>query len=176
VLGKAQRQPKNTEMGGVGKDDTGRPVEQQILGYDKTKVNDCNAHTPETPRYEVTSYNIGNCIKYMKDHALIGKFMGIWPFEKSLTGWVSSRWKIKGKVDLYLGSKGFFTTIFVNHVDINKVFDEGPYFFQFSRSSPSLLDGKVFPKEGMFHGCIGLGPIILITARILGDGNIGKHR
>jgi hypothetical protein len=65
----------------------------------------------------------------MKDHALIGKFMGIWPSEKSLMGWVSSRWKIKGKVDLKLGSKGFFTTIFSNPADRNKVFDEGPYFF-----------------------------------------------
>jgi hypothetical protein len=34
--------------------------------------------------------------------------------KKSLMGWVNSRWKVKGQVDLKLGSKGFFTTIFSN--------------------------------------------------------------
>jgi hypothetical protein len=47
----------------------------------------------------------------MKDHPTIGKFMGIWPFEKVLTWWVNTRWKPKGLVDLKLGSKGFFTPI-----------------------------------------------------------------
>jgi hypothetical protein len=35
----------------------------------------------------------------------------------------------KGQVDLKLGSKGFFTTIFSNPSDREKVFKEGPYFF-----------------------------------------------
>jgi hypothetical protein len=55
--------------------------------------------------------------------------MGIWPSEKSLMGWVSTRWKIKGQVDLNLGSKGFFTTIFSNLTDRDNIFEEGPYFF-----------------------------------------------
>jgi hypothetical protein len=42
---------------------------------------------------------------------------------------VSTRWKIKGQVDLKLGSKGFFTTIFSNPIDRDKNFEEGPYFF-----------------------------------------------
>ena len=77
----------------------------------------------------MTSPNIGNYIQNMKDHTLIGKFMGIWPSAKALMRWVSTRWKIKGQVDLKLGFKGFFTTIFSNPSDRNKVLDEGPYFF-----------------------------------------------
>jgi hypothetical protein len=42
----------------------------------------------------------------MRDHAIIGKFLGIWPLEKSLIGWMESRWKIKGEINLKLGAKG----------------------------------------------------------------------
>jgi hypothetical protein len=38
--------------------------------------------------------------------------MGIWTSEKTLVSWIKSKWKPKGQVDLKLGSKGFFTTIF----------------------------------------------------------------
>jgi hypothetical protein len=62
----------------------------------------------------------------MRDHALIGKFMGIWPSEKSLQLWIKSRWKVKGQIDLQLGSKGFFTTVFSELREKDKVFEEGP--------------------------------------------------
>jgi hypothetical protein len=48
---------------------------------------------------------------------------------KALSGWVKSQWKVKGHVDLKLGSKGFFTTIFYNMSDQDQVFEESPYFF-----------------------------------------------
>jgi hypothetical protein len=83
----------------------------------------------ENLRYEVTSSLIGNYIQYMKDHAFTRKFMGIWPWEKALMVWIKSRWKFKGDMDLNLGSKGLFTVIFTCSKDRNKVFDEGPYFF-----------------------------------------------
>jgi hypothetical protein len=35
----------------------------------------------------------------------------------------------KGKIDLQLGSKGFFTTVFTEPGERDKVFEEGPYFF-----------------------------------------------
>jgi len=78
-------------MGGVCKDEIDKPVEQQSPGSDRTKVNGCYARTSETSRYEVTSSNIGKYIQNIKDHALIEKIMGVWPSEKSLMGWVSSR-------------------------------------------------------------------------------------
>jgi hypothetical protein len=65
----------------------------------------------------------------MRDHALIRKFMGIWPSEKSLQLWIKEKWKVKGKVDIQLGSKGFFTTVFTKSGERDKVFEEGPYFF-----------------------------------------------
>lgn len=65
----------------------------------------------------------------MKDHALIGKFIGLWPTEKALRSWINTKWKPKGHITLQLGPKGFFTTIFNCLEDKNKVLDGGPYFF-----------------------------------------------
>ena len=65
----------------------------------------------------------------MRDHALIGKFIGLWPTEKALRGWIAAKWKPKGYITLQLGPKGFFTTIFNCLEDRNKVLDGGPYFF-----------------------------------------------
>jgi hypothetical protein len=62
---------------------------------------------------------LGQNIQYMQDHALICKFMGLWPSEKVLLWWIKTRWKPKGDVSLKLGSKGFFTTIF-NQVEDEK--------------------------------------------------------
>ena len=36
----------------------------------------------QIPRYEITSSKIGEKIHFMNEHALIGKFMGIWPQDK----------------------------------------------------------------------------------------------
>jgi len=57
----------------------------------------------------------------MKDHALIGNFMGIWPLEKALMVWVKSRWKVKGDMEIKLGLKGFFTVIFTCSEDRNHI-------------------------------------------------------
>jgi hypothetical protein len=59
----------------------------------------------ENPRYEVTLPLVGDYIQYMKDHTVIGKFMGIWPSEKALMVWIKSRWKVKGDISLKLGPK-----------------------------------------------------------------------
>lgn len=65
----------------------------------------------------------------MKYHTLIGKFMGIWRSEKFLLLWIKDQWKLKGRIDLKLGSNGFFIAIFLDHSEQEKVFEEGPYFF-----------------------------------------------
>jgi hypothetical protein len=51
-------------------------------------------------------------IQYMQEHALIYKFMRYWPSEKALVWWIKTHWKPKGEVELKLGSKRFFMTIF----------------------------------------------------------------
>lgn len=65
----------------------------------------------------------------MKDHAIIVKFICTWPNERDLVCWIHQWWKPKGDVDLQLGSKGFFTTIFHSLEDKERIFDNDPYFY-----------------------------------------------
>jgi len=67
--------------------------------------------------------------EYMQNYAIICKFMGLWPTEKALQMWIRHHWKPKGSIDLHLGSKGFFTMVFANIEDKDRVFEGGPYFF-----------------------------------------------
>lgn len=80
----------------------------------------------ERPRIELPGQKIDERIQYMMDHALIGKFIGFWPIEKALYGWIAAKWKPKGHVTLQLGPKGFFTVIFLCLEDKYKIMDEGP--------------------------------------------------
>jgi len=82
----------------------------------------------ERPKIELPSHRFNAQIQYVKDHALIGKFIGFWPTEKALQGWITSKWKPKGHVTLQLGPKGFFTATFNCLEDRNMVLDGGPYF------------------------------------------------
>jgi len=65
----------------------------------------------------------------MRDYALVGKFLRMWPSECELIKWIHQWWNPKGNYDLQLGSKGFFTIIFHNLEDCNNIFDGGSYFF-----------------------------------------------
>ena len=67
----------------------------------------------------IKSDRLESHIQYMKDHALLAKFVGIWPLEKALVWWINNTWKPKGGYDLRLGAKGFFTIIFYNVEDKN---------------------------------------------------------
>ena len=64
----------------------------------------------------------------MKTHALICKFMGLWSKKRTLRNCIKYQWKPSGEVELHLGSKGFFTVVFMNLEDRDKVFEGGPYF------------------------------------------------
>ena len=66
---------------------------------------------------------------HMKEHAIICKFMGLWPTERALHILIRSHWKPKGEIHLHLGSKGFFTAVFTSLEDKDKVFEGGPYFY-----------------------------------------------
>lgn len=65
----------------------------------------------------------------MVAYVVISKFMGLWPTEKALQAWIKNHWKPKGEITLHLGSKGFFTVVFANMEDKDKVFEGGPYFY-----------------------------------------------
>jgi len=43
--------------------------------------------------------------------------------------WLKYNWKIKGELNIHLGSKGFFIVVFTNMEDRDKIFEGGPYFF-----------------------------------------------
>ena len=66
----------------------------------------------------------------MKDHAIICKFIGIWPTERAPIYWINTKWKPKAHFDLQLGSKGFFTVIFSDLEDKESIMEGGPYFYK----------------------------------------------
>jgi len=43
--------------------------------------------------------------------------------------WIKQKWKPKVDVRLHLGAKGFFTVVFSNLEDKDRIFDKGLYFF-----------------------------------------------
>ena len=65
----------------------------------------------------------------MTNYVIICKFMGIWPSEKVLYTWIKYNWKVKRELNIRLGSKGFFTVVFTNMEDRDRIFEGGPYFF-----------------------------------------------
>ena len=91
--------------------------------------NTCKLVAVDRPKIELPSQRINTQIQFMRDHALIGKFIGLWPTEKALHGWIAAKWKPKGHITLQLGPKGFFTAIFNCLEDRNRVLDGGTYFF-----------------------------------------------
>jgi len=105
--------------------------QQEQTQQDKPKVSSftCKPVGEYRPKVELPSHRINARIQYMRDHALIGKFIGIWPNEKDLRTWINVKWHPKGHISLHLGPKGFFTAVFNCLEDRNRVFESGPYLF-----------------------------------------------
>jgi hypothetical protein len=89
----------------------------------------CIPQVPQAPKYVINSPRIEEQKQYMRDHALVGKLLGLWPSERDLVKWIQYWWKPKGHYEIQLGSKGFFTIILHNLEDRNRIFDGGPYFY-----------------------------------------------
>ena len=81
------------------------------------------------PLYHITSTRVGEHTQFMIEHALIGKFLGLWPTKRDLARWIKDWWNPKGDYEVQLISKGFFTIILYNIEDKDKIFDNGPYFY-----------------------------------------------
>lgn len=146
------------EIGGEGTssapkiDPPGRPEVGESSSIRKPgqvipKMVDC-------PELVIQSDLVAKKTQYFKDHALIGKFLGFWPTERALIGWIKAVWKPKGHYDLQLGAKGFFTIVFFNLEDRTRVFENGPYFFNSAglflrvwreRFSPETEDLSIAP-------------------------------
>ena len=89
----------------------------------------CKPKTAETLRVVIIDLEIQTYREHMSEHAVIFKFMGLWPTERALCQWIKQQWKPKGDVRLHLGAKGFFTVVFSNLEDKDRIFDGGPFFF-----------------------------------------------
>jgi hypothetical protein len=81
-------------------------------------------HTSTTNITEICNkiYHGRRHTHFMKDHALIGKFLGIWPSESDLTKWIKHWWNPKGDYEMQLSSKGLFKIIFYSMEDKDRVF------------------------------------------------------
>jgi hypothetical protein len=90
--------------------------------------NPCKPKTTMIPKVILEDPQMQLYRDQMKTHALICKFMGLWPMEITLHNWIKYQWKPSEEVELHLGSKGFFTTISMNLEDRDKVFKGGAYF------------------------------------------------
>lgn len=88
----------------------------------------CKPKNTDNLRVVITDPEIQAYRDHMADHAVICKFMGIWPSERTLYQWIRQQWKPRGDVKLHLGSKGFFTVVFSNLEDKDIIFYGGPYF------------------------------------------------
>jgi hypothetical protein len=112
----------------------------------------CIPQAPQAPKYLISTLRIEEQKQYMRDYALVGKFLGLWPSERDLIKWIQYWWKLRGHYDLQLGSKGFFTIIFHNLEDRNRVFDGGPYFYNSAGLFLRFWTEKFSPeKEDFAH-------------------------
>jgi len=88
----------------------------------------CKPKKADTLRVVILDPEIQAYREHMAEHAVICKFMGLWPTERALCQWIRQQWKPKGDVKLHLGAKGFFTVVFTNLEDKDRIFYGGPYF------------------------------------------------
>jgi hypothetical protein len=89
----------------------------------------CIPQSDKPPRYLISSTRVGEHTQFMREHALIDKFLGLWPSERDLLRWIKDWWNPKGDYEVQLSSKGFFTIILYNLEDKDIIFDNGPYFY-----------------------------------------------
>jgi len=131
ILNKGNRQPQeNKKTGGrqnhaSGTQDKGKNSEEAP----KVTSTTCKPVATERPRIELPGHKVDARIEFMRDHAIIWKFIGLWPTKRALYGWIAAKWKPKGDVTLQLGPKGFFTVILYCIEDKLRVLGTGPHFF-----------------------------------------------
>ena len=102
------------------------------------------------PRYIIRSTGIGEHTHFMREHALIRKFLGLWPSERDLLRWIKYWWNPKGDYEVHLSSNGFFTIILYNLEDKDKIFDNGPYFYNSAGLLLRLLIDHFIPVKEYF--------------------------
>jgi hypothetical protein len=113
------------------------------------ELGKCIPQPDKPPRYTIKSTRVGEHTQFMREHSLIGKILGLWPLERDLMRWIKDWWNPKGDYEAQLNSKGFFTIILYNLEDKDKIFDNGPYFYNSTRLFLRLwMDLFSLEKEG----------------------------
>jgi hypothetical protein len=89
----------------------------------------CIPQAPVAPRYVIKTTRKGKHMQFMQDHALIRKFLGLWPSKKDLDHWIKVWWNPKGDYELQLSSKGFLKIILYKLEDKDRIFEGIPYLY-----------------------------------------------
>jgi hypothetical protein len=131
----------------------------------------CIPQSEKPPRYLISSTRVGEHTQFMREHALIGKFLGLWPSERDLTRWIKDWWNPKGDYEVQLSSKGFFTIILYNLEDKDKIFDNGPYFYNSVWVISAILDRPLQPRKGRLHNGSSVDQTILLASGVLAGRN-----
>jgi hypothetical protein len=103
-------QDKNETMEKVAKE-TQNEAQETAKANGTEGRNPCKPKTTMIPKVVLEDPQTQLYRDQMKTHALICKFMGLWPTERTLRNWIKYHWKPNGEVELHLGSKGFFTAV-----------------------------------------------------------------
>jgi hypothetical protein len=93
------------------------------------ELGKCMLQTNSTPRDLISLDRVGENTQFMKEHMLIGKCQGLWSSERDLMKLIKTWWNPERNYELHLGLNGFFTIILYNLEDKDKIFENGPYFF-----------------------------------------------
>lgn len=104
----------NKVSGDTSHADSTQPQTAPVLGaaWQAKMKGNCLPRAVKKPRFVIPENKLEEYRGYMKNHALICKFIGIWPSEKDLMKWIQEKWQPKGHIDLKLGAKGFFYSYF----------------------------------------------------------------
>jgi hypothetical protein len=92
----------------------------------------CIPQLDKPPLYTISSTRVGEHTQFMREHAPIGKFLGLCPSEQDLMRWIKDWWNPKGDYEVHLSSKGFFMIILYSLEDKDRIFYNGPYFYKSS--------------------------------------------
>ena len=79
----------NTQLGKVGGGTSG-PNKETIAKEANIRMGQCVPKSKTVPSIQIKSDQIREDINYMKERALIGKFMGIYPTNKTLIWWINT--------------------------------------------------------------------------------------
>ena len=89
---KGKRKVPDTHPGKDGEGTSGSSKETMTKGENR-RAGKCFPKLKTIPKLQIKSDQIREDITYMKEHALIGKFVGIWPTKKTLVWWINTTWK-----------------------------------------------------------------------------------